>query len=581
MTLERIGVEAIVQGIGRFVSDMGRFNRAITQANASTQALAQGAGQVGRALTVISAPLIGLGFLSARSAITFETAFIGVQKTVDATEQQFTELEAAIRGMAQAIPASAEELSRLGETAGQLGIEVEAIEDFIRVVADLGVATNLSAEDAAVSIARLVTITGLSQTEFDRLGSALVDLGNNLAATESEILTFGLRIASAGQIAGLTEAEILAIGAAMSAVGIQAQAGGTAVQRVLLGMTEAVATTSDELAVFARTAGLTAQEFADLFERDAGQAFRRFVEGLGAAGDDAFIILRELGLEDQRLLRSFLSLAAAGDLLARSMDIGTTAFAENTALVIEAEKRYASAASQITIARNRFNELLITVGAAVVPAFLELLDVLAPVIRFLTSLAEQFPILVLLVIGLALVVGGLGVALIGLSIVLPGLTALFFLFAGGVTAAAVAGFLLSIAFSPITLAILAIGVALVAGIIIWRRYEAGVRRVVDILRLVLQMLNPITAALTLLETFTGIDVPGIRGFAEGGVQRAPGTAIVGERGPELVSLPAGAQVSPTGASRSTTFNVTANYVRQQDPQSIRLDLESITMRMRA
>jgi hypothetical protein len=121
----------------------------------------------------------------------------------------------------------------------------------------------------------------------------------------------------------------------------------------------------------------------------------------------------------------------------------------------------------------------------------------------------------------------------------------------------------------------------VAGIVIWRRYEAGVRRVIDVLRLFLQMLNPITAALTLLETFTGIDVPGIRGFAAGGVQRAPGTAVVGDRGPELVSLPAGAQVSPMGASRSTTFNVTANYTRQQDPQSIRLDLEAITMRMRA
>ena len=54
---------------------------------------------------------------------------------------------------------------------------------------------------------------------------------------------------------------------------------------------------------------------------------------------------------------------------------------------------------------------------------------------------------------------------------------------------------------------------------------------------------------------------------------------MGEKGPELVNLPAGAQVTPTGSSRSNTFNVTANYTQRQDPASIRLDLEAIMMRL--
>ncbi len=579
MTLERIGVQAVVQGIGRFVSDMGRFNRSIQQANRSTQALAQGAGQAGRALTAISAPLIGLGFLSLRAAIQFETAFIGVQKTVDATEEQFVQLEEAIRSMAQEIPISAVELSGLGEAAGQLGIQVENIEEFTRVMAGLGVTTNLASRQAATALARLVNITQSGQDTFDRLGATIVDLGNKLATTESEILTFALRIASAGALVGLTDAQILGIGGALSELGIRAEAGGTAVQRVLLAMNEAVALTSAELEVFAETAGVSAQEFAELFERDAGEAFNRFVEGLGLAGDNAILVLRALGLEDQRLVRSFLALSGAGTKLRDDLVIANVAFEQNTALVIEQERRFASAASQIGVARNNINELFITIGASLVPALLTLIRVLEPVINLFTAMAERFPTLTLLIFGLALVVGGLGVALIGLSIILPGLAVVFFLFASGVTAAAVAGFLLSVAFSPITLTILGITAALIAGAIIWDRYEAGVRRVVNIIRLVLQLMNPLTAALTVLETFTGIDVPGIRGFAHGGVQRAPGTAIVGERGPELVSLPAGAQVSPTGASRSNTFNVTANYTRQQDPGSIRLDLEAIMMRL--
>ncbi len=586
MAIRDIGVRTIIENLGGFLSGMDRYNAAIEKAEKRTQKFADRAGKAGRALGAIAAPLLAFGFLGSRAAISFETAFIGVEKTVDATTEQFAELEAAIRRMSQEIPVSVEEFSALAETAGQLGIEIGDIENFIRVVADLGVATNLSSEQAAVSLARLVTITGLSQSEFDRLGSTLVDLGNNLAATEEEILTFGLRIASAGKIAGLTEADILSIGAAMSAVGIQAQAGGTAVQKVLLDMTEAVATTSGELQIFAKTAGLSAQEFADLFERDAGQAFTRFVEGLGTAGDDAFIILRKLGLEDQRLLRSFLSLAAAGDLLSESMTLGTSAFEENTALTEEAEKRYASAASKLSVFLNKLNELFITVGNQVLPVLSKLVDILAPIISIMATLAGRFPIVTVAVVGLGVVLGGLAIVLIGLSFILPGLVILFPALAAGISLAAIASGALAIAMSPITLIILGIGAAIVAGIIIWKKWDVIVKAVGTALRFLLDILKKVVnlslkfspmfqiLRLTPLGGFGGVPQ-----FAEGGTQLRSGPAIVGERGPELVHLPAGAQVTPI--SRDSTINVTANYTNPQEPQGIRLDLEALAMMTRA
>ncbi len=577
MALREIGARTVIENLGPFLRGMDRYSASIQKAEQRTAVFAERAGKAGRALAGMAAPLIAIGFLSTRAAISFETAFIGVRKTVDATEEEFVQLEAAIRQMAQAIPTSVEEFSALAETAGQLGIQIEDIQGFIRVVADLGVATSLSSEDAAVSLARLVTITGLSQSEFDRLGATIVDLGNNLAATETEILTFGLRIASAGEIAGLTEAEILSIGAAMSAVGIQAQAGGTAVQKVLLTMTEAVATTNANLQVFAETAGFSAKEFADVFERDAGQAFRRFVEGLGTSGDDAFIILRDLGLEDQRLLRSFLSLAAAGDLLSRSMTRGTTAFAENTALVVEAEKRYASAASQITIARSQLNDLFLTVGNSLVPVLLELLDILGPIIRAFASFAGRFPILTVAVVGLGLVLGTLGVALIGLAFILPGLAILFPALAGGIGLAAIASAALAIALSPITLIILGITAAVVAGILIWRHWSTIIAGLKALLLGVLDVLKTIFNLLPQVLLIKGIGkvIGAIPGFAEGGTTLTGGMATVGERGPEIVSLPPGATVIPV--SRSTTYNVDAHYTSPQNPSSIRLDLETLAM----
>src|SRR5690606_645023 len=159
--------------------------------------------------------------------------FTGVIKTVDATDEQMAMLRQGILDMSSELPSSASEIAGVAEAAGQLGIQVDNILGFTRVMSDLGVATNLEANEAATALARLANITGMSQTDFDRLGSTIVALGNNLATTEAEIVAMGLRIAGAGSQIGLTEAQILSFAGAMSSVGIEAEAGGTAISRVM------------------------------------------------------------------------------------------------------------------------------------------------------------------------------------------------------------------------------------------------------------------------------------------------------------------------------------------------------------
>ena len=378
-------------------TDHRKYNRGIDDAKrkaqgleARFQAVGRSLSGIGTALLPVSAAVGFVGIASIKAASDFESSFAGVRKTVDATEEEFAALSQGFRDMAKEIPVSVNELNRIGEAAGQLGIETKNILSFTRTMADLGVTTNLSAEQAATALARLANITGLPQDQFDRLGSTIVELGNTMATTEAEIVDFGLRIAGAGEIAGLTEAQILAIGAAMSSVGIEAAAGGTAVQKVLLGMTEAVASGGEKLADFANAAGMSAQQFADAFEKDAAGAFTAFVEGLGVAGDDAFQILADLGLEDERLKRAFLSLAGAGDLLATAIETGTDAFEENTALAKEAAQRYETFASQMTLLKNELQDAAITFGTAMLPVMRDAIDVLKPLIASLGTAAKWF-----------------------------------------------------------------------------------------------------------------------------------------------------------------------------------------------
>ena len=430
------------------------------------------AAVAGRGLTVLAAPIAAIGALSVKAAIDFESSFAGVRKTVDATEAEFAQLAAGMRDLATTIPVNVNGLNSIGEAAGQLGIKTENILEFTRVVAAMGVTTNLTTDSAATAFARIANITGLPQTRFENLGSTVVALGNNLATTEEELVNFALRIAGAGTIAGLTQSDILAIGGAMSSVGVQAEAGGTAVQKVLLAMTQSVSTGSDELAVFAEVAGLTAAEFSTAFKDDAAGAFASFVEGLGLAGNQAFGILEELGLVDQRLIRSFLSLANAGDLLRESIDLGSGAWETNTALAKEAEQRYGTTASQMAVLKNQVQDLFITIGDNLVPVIMDAIDAVKPLIATFKQFAQDNPALAKGIILASVALLGLGAALVGIGFILPAVAAGLGLVGG------ILGFI----FSPAILVVAAIAAIGVAWLLLLTNFDAVTKFIGQIFR---------------------------------------------------------------------------------------------------
>lgn len=80
----------------------------------------------------------------------------------------------------------------------------------------------------------------MSAEDYDRLGATIVDLGNNFATTEADIVEMATRLASTGAITGKTEPQMLAIATALSSVGIEAEAGGSAISKLMKIMEVAV-----------------------------------------------------------------------------------------------------------------------------------------------------------------------------------------------------------------------------------------------------------------------------------------------------------------------------------------------------
>ncbi|MGY3766948.1 phage tail tape measure protein [Vagococcus vulneris] len=397
----------------------------------------------GSALTkAFSVPVGALIGGSIKAASDFESAFAGVRKTVDASEGEFQRLSNDFRKMSKEIPVSSSALAELGESAGQLGIKTPNIKEFVRVVADLGVATNIVGEEGAQELAKFANITQMSQKDFSRLGSSLVALGNNFSTTESDIMDMSMRLAGAGHQIGMSQSDILGLATSLSSLGIEAEMGGSAISKVMINMKVATVTglkqmkaleqqtgmtrrelelmksndgksfkaladsigmTTDEMSKvmkaskdlegFSHIAGMTAEQFKQAFEKDAVGAIGSFINGLGHAeekGTSAIELLDEMGIKEVRLRDSLLRAGGAQKLFGDSIDTSNKAWKENTALTKEAETRYGTFKSQLDIFKNKLTDIGIDLGGPFMAAVNDALDALTPFLETISNIAKSF-----------------------------------------------------------------------------------------------------------------------------------------------------------------------------------------------
>lgn len=324
----------------------------------------------------------------------FESAFTGVKKTVDATEEEYAKLRQDILDMTNTIPSSASDIAGVMEIAGQLGIATDSLTDFTETMINLGVSTNLSAEDAATNLAKFANVVSMVDygkdgiSNWERLGSVIVDLGNNFATTEADIVEMATRLASTGSLVGLTESQIMALSTAMSSVGIKAESGGSTMAKLLKKIQLAVELNSDSLADYASVANMTGKEFAKTFKDDAVVALSAFIDGLNDTkrnGKSAIAILDDMGLSEVRLSNTILALAGADGVMSSAIETANKAWRENTALATEAGKRYETAESKVQLMKNAFSELGITAYEELREPFVDAVDAITEKVTSLNS----------------------------------------------------------------------------------------------------------------------------------------------------------------------------------------------------
>lgn len=419
---------AISLRLDNFESGIKNVNKNLEEmknkANQSTQSMTERMGKLGDTMTKkVTLPIGAATVASVKAAMDWQSAWTGVTKTVDGSIEQMEGLEKGIRDMSKVMPTSANEIAGVAEAAGQLGIQTDNVLDFTKTMVMLGDSTNLSAEEAATTLARFANITQMSQKDFDKLGSTIVDLGNNFATTEAEISAMALRLAGAGKQIGMSESQILGFATALSSVGIEAEAGGSAFSKVFVDMQLAAETGGESLQQFANVAGMSAEEFKTAFQQDASGAMISFIKGLSTCeerGVSAIKVLDEMGITEVRMRDALLRAAGAGDLFGNAISTANKAWSENVALSNEAEKRYATDASKLAMLKNEIIDTGVSIGQQLMPTVLQLMKTVEGGINAFNKLddgTKKFIIntaLMTATIGPALkVISGMGKAVIG------------------------------------------------------------------------------------------------------------------------------------------------------------------------
>ena len=264
---------------------------------------------VGTVLMSTITPALSMGLQKiADASDTLDASWRNMRKTVNGTEEDFAHLKEAAIEFSKTHVTTADQILEIEAMGGQLGIVVEDLEAFATTVANLDISTNMDSDTIAEDLGKLANILGMSVEDYDNFGDALVRLGNNEAALEGDVMKITTRYAGMGKIVGMSADQILAWATAATATGQKAEAAGSSMQRFVSNMETAVNGSEEDLAKWAKVAGMTGEQFKKSFGEDASGTMYKFIEGLaniqksGGSVNQKLMELGITGVRDKQLL---------------------------------------------------------------------------------------------------------------------------------------------------------------------------------------------------------------------------------------------------------------------------------------
>lgn len=377
----------------------------IKELKAQTNGVGEALSQVKSQFVALGASTAGLG-LAVKQAVDFEAAMADVAKVTGGTEEQIKTLGANIKDLTATLPLTADELANIAAAGGQLGVPLENLEKFIGLAAKMSTAFSMSAEEAGQAVAKLTNVFKLSLSDVESVGDAINTLGNNMAATEKDILEVMTRTGGMAKQFGLAAEETAALGASLLAMGKTPEVAATGIN-AMLGKLQTANVASSEFKGALASIGLQAEDLAQSIQANPQEALTSFLKTLQQLEPmaRAEILKKLFGQEYQDDLAILVdSVDQYGAALGMVSDKLKTA----GAMQREFDERMKTTAAQLQLAKNSIEELAINLGSVFLPSVKAVAGGFSDVTRGVAGFVEKFPLISGLVGGLATLAVSMG-----------------------------------------------------------------------------------------------------------------------------------------------------------------------------
>ena len=353
-------------------------------------------------------------------AIDFESSMADVKKVFSGTDAQFKTITNEVLKMSTVLPMAATDIAKIVASGAQSGIAANELTKFAESAVKMGVAFDVSAEEAGQSMAEMRTAFKMSQDEVITLADKINFLGNSTPAAAKGIMEIVQRIGPLGEVGGFASGSIAALGATMRGMGVQEEIAATGIKNMMLALIAGESATKSQRNAMIDL-GLDSEEVAKSMQKDAEGTTLKILE-----------LIKALPKEKQGAMLATLfgkeSLSAIAPLLT---NMG--ALEENLKKVGDATKyagsmndeykaRAETTANNIILFKNKIAELGISIGSVLLPPLNIFLGKMGAVIDKVSAWSKANPelssTLTKVAVGAVAVVGGIAAVALAVTTVI-------------------------------------------------------------------------------------------------------------------------------------------------------------------
>lgn len=325
-----------------------------------------------------------------KQAMDFEDTLADIRKVANFdTPGGLVKMGQTIQDMSTRLPMAANDIGKIVAAGAQSGIATGELAKFAEAAVKMGVAFDISAEEAGQSMAEMRAAFGMTQDQVNILADKINLLGNNTAASAKDILDITQRIGPLGSVAGAASGSIAAMGATLRGMGVQNEIAATGIKNLLLTLSSGKSATKAQQAVF-KQLGFTSSQVAKSMQLDADETIRVILSKISKLPKhmQSAALAQLFGKE---------SIGAIAPLLTQLDQYRTNLKMVNDQAQYlgstqkEFEAATAKTSAQLQIFNNRVSNLGVTIGSVLLPAFNGILTTVGPVIGKIAALAREYP----------------------------------------------------------------------------------------------------------------------------------------------------------------------------------------------